>query len=205
MKRGLAFVCALVMLFSLAACGGKTQDTSGGSDGSGGSGEAALDLRTLSLEEITEKAKEEGRVESVGMPDSWAHWDYSWASILEKYGITHADVDMSSGEEVALFAAEKDDPTKDVGDVGHAFTITAKEEDVLQPYKASCCDSIPDWAKDPEGYWTLTYTGTTAFIINDAATGGVVPKSWKELMDSDIVVNMGNVIGGASSQANILA
>ncbi len=205
MKRGLAFVCALVMLFSLAACGGKTQDASGGSDGSGGSGEAALDLRTLSLEEITEKAKEEGRVESVGMPDSWAHWDYSWASILEKYGITHADVDMSSGEEVALFAAEKDDPTKDVGDVGHAFTITAKEENVLQPYKASCWDSIPDWAKDPEGYWTLTYTGTTAFIINDAATGGVVPKSWKELMDSDIVVNMGNVIGGASSQANILA
>ena len=46
---------------------------------------------------------------------------------LEKYGITHADVDMSSGEEVALFAAEKDDPTKDVGVRGHAFTITAKE------------------------------------------------------------------------------
>ncbi|MGJ4850987.1 extracellular solute-binding protein [Bacillota bacterium Meth-B3] len=167
--------------------------------------EEAVDLRTLTLDEIIAAAKAQGEVQSVGMPNEWTHWDYSWEGIKETYGLDHGDVDMSSGEEIAIFVAEKDDPTKDIGDVGFAFTETAMAEDCLQPYKVSCWDSIPDWAKDPEGNWTVTYTGTTCFIINDAQYDGEIPTTWAELKDSDLVVAMGNVIGGASSQANILA
>lgn len=32
------------------------------------------DLNSMTLDDITAKAKEEGDVESVGMPDSWANW-----------------------------------------------------------------------------------------------------------------------------------
>lgn len=191
MKKLLATVLALAMVLSLGAAAFASEEE--------------LDLRTLSVEEIEECAKEEGRVDSVGMPDDWAHWDMSWESINEQYGVDHDDVDMSSGEEIALFVAEKDDPTKDIGDVGYAFTSSAMEEDCLQPYKVSCWDSIPDWAKDPDGYWTVSYTGTTCFIFNDAAIDGDLPTTWQELMDSDIVVNVGSVLTGASSQANILA
>lgn len=193
LKRVVTGALAGAMLFSLIGCGG-TKEV-----------EAAVDLRTLSLEEITKRAKEEGRIESVAMPDDWTHWDYSWAAIKELYGIEHADVDMSSGEEIAIFAAEKDDPTKDLGDVGYGFVTTAMEEDVLQPYKVSCWDKIPDWAKDPEGYWSVSYSGSSCFMFNEELTGGVTPTSWKELMDSDIVVNMGNVVAGASSQVNVVA
>lgn len=191
-RRTVSLVLACLIVLAFSGCGGKETTE-------------AVDLRTLTLDEIIEKAKEEGRVDSVAMPDNWTHWDYSWAQILEDYGIEHSDVDMSSGEEIALFAAEKDDPTKDIGDVGYGFTSTAMEEGVLQPYKVSCWDELPDWAKDPDGYWTVSYTGNTCFIINDALTGGVVPTSWQELKDSDIVVNMGNVVAGASSQVNVIA
>ena len=94
---------------------------------------------------------------------------------------------------------------KDIGDVGYSFTTTALEEDCLQPYTVSSWDSIPDWAKDPDGFWACSYTGNTCLIYNTALTNGQAPTTWKELMESDIVVNMGNVVGGASSQANIIA
>lgn len=36
------------------------------------------DLNSLSVEEIIEKAKEDGKIESVGMPDTWANWIETW-------------------------------------------------------------------------------------------------------------------------------
>ena len=41
-------------------------------------------------------------------------------------GITHADVDMTSAEEMASFDEEKDDPTKDVGDIGLSMSPEAE-------------------------------------------------------------------------------
>ena len=64
----------------------------------------AADLNSYTLDEIIEKAKEEGHVESVGMPDSWANWGDSWKGLTETYGIAHTDDDMSSAEELNMFA-----------------------------------------------------------------------------------------------------
>ena len=55
-----------------------------------------VDLNSLTVAELQKKAQEEGRVESVGMPDSWANWVGTWTDLKDKYGIEHADVDMSS-------------------------------------------------------------------------------------------------------------
>lgn len=51
----------------------------------------SVDLNSMTLDDITAKAKEEGDVESVGMPDSWANWGLTWQDLNDKYGITHAD------------------------------------------------------------------------------------------------------------------
>ena len=125
----------------LSACGSKPASES-------------VDLTSVSLDTIEEKAKEEGTISSVGMPDDWANWKSSWESISNTYGLEHDDTDMSSAEELSMFDSEKDSPTKDIGDVGQAFGPTAIDMDVVQPYKASTWDSIPDWAKDPDGNWT---------------------------------------------------
>jgi putative spermidine/putrescine transport system substrate-binding protein len=210
MFAAISLMLAVVLVLSACSAAGKTPAgsttaTASAASSSQSSDGSALDLTKLSLDEITAGAKKEGDIESAGMPDYWANWAASWTGITDKYGITHADVDMGSAEELALFESEKDDPTKDIGDVGIMFAVTGKDQGLLQPYKVSNWDAIPDWAKDADGYWTASYTGTTCFIINDSQTNGVVPTTWKDLMDSDIVVCPGDVVGGASAQLNVVA
>jgi putative spermidine/putrescine transport system substrate-binding protein len=72
---------------------------------------AADDLKTLEA-----AAKAEGAVNSVGMPDNWANWKGTWDDLAANYGLKHIDTDMSSAQEIAKFAAEKDNATADIGD-----------------------------------------------------------------------------------------
>lgn len=165
---------------------------------------ASLDLREISLETIKEEAKKEGTIASVGMPADWANWKSSWQAITDTYGLVHEDTDMSSAEELSMFETEKDAATKDIGDVGQAFGKTAIEMDVVQPYKASTWDSIPDWAKDPDGNWTITYVGTMSCMVNQDKVNTTID-SWNALADSTAKVTIGDVVRGASSQMAVLS
>lgn len=159
----------------------------------------SVDLTSVSLDTIKEKAKEEGTISSVGMPDDWANWKGSWENITSTYGLEHDDTDMTSSEELSIFESEKDSPTKDIGDVGQAFGPTAVDMDVVQPYKASTWDSIPDWAKDPDGKWTISYLGTMSALVNTNNVSDPIT-SWEDLKNSDAKVTLGDVLRGASSQ-----
>ena len=64
---------------------------------------ADVDLNSMKIEQIIEKAKEDGEINSVGMPDTWANWVETWDEIEAEYGIRHSDTDMSSAEELAIF------------------------------------------------------------------------------------------------------
>lgn len=148
-------------------------------------------------------AKKEGRVDSVGMPDSWANWVQTWGDLKTKYGIEHADADMSSGEEIAKMKAEGSNASADIGDVGIAFGGPAVKAGITQPYKTSYWDDVPDWAKDKDGNWMLAYTGTIAFIIDkNQVKPEDYPHSWKELAEKGgYKVTMGDV--GNAAQANM--
>ena len=91
-KKAVAVLCGTMMAasLSLTACGGASTAES-------------VDLREVPLDTILEKAKAEGQINSVGMPDDWANWRGSWAAVSEKYGLTHEDTDMSSAEELSTF------------------------------------------------------------------------------------------------------
>ncbi len=164
----------------------------------------AVDLRTLSLDEIEAKAKEEGKISSVGMPEGWANWETSWKTFTETYGLEHDDTDLSSAEELSMFETEKDSPTKDIGDVGQAFGQTAIDMDVVQPYKVSTWDSIPDWAKDPDGNCTLSYVGTMSSMVNQDKVPETID-SWEALKNSSAKVTLGDVVRGAASQMAVLS
>lgn len=164
----------------------------------------SVDLTSVSLDTIEEKAKEEGTISSVGMPDDWANWKGSWESISNTYGLAHDDTDMSSAEELSMFDSEKDSPTKDIGDVGQAFGPTAIDMDVVQPYKASTWDSIPDWAKDPDGNWTISYLGTMGALVNTNNVSETID-SWEALKNSNAKITLGDVLRGASSQMAVLS
>ncbi|MGL4523703.1 MAG: ABC transporter substrate-binding protein [Bacilli bacterium] len=158
----------------------------------------------LTLEEITAKAKEEGEVVSVGMPDTWANWKDTWSELTSEYGLKHSDTDMSSAEEIAKFDAEKKNPTADIGDVGIAFGTIAEEKGVTLPYKTSYWDDIPEWAKDDNGDWILGYTGTIA-IITDKSKVKNPPKTWADLKAGKYKVSIGDVTTAAQSQAVVLS
>ena len=89
--------------------------------GSSSEPKETVDLNSMTLEEIEAQAKEEGRLESAAMPDTWANWGETWDEYTELYGIKHVDTDMSSAEEISLFKTEAENATKDIGDVGQAF------------------------------------------------------------------------------------
>lgn len=126
---------ALGMSMLFTACGGSTGSTSStsaaassasatesaasetaasesaaASASTSGSSQAASDtssdLNSKSLDDIIAAAKEEGDVESVGMPDNWADWASLWQNLKDNYGITHTDADMSSAEELQMFQTE---------------------------------------------------------------------------------------------------
>ncbi|MBD8754549.1 MULTISPECIES: ABC transporter substrate-binding protein [Pseudomonas] len=162
---------------------------------------ADTDLQTLEA-----AAKTEGTVNSVGMPDAWANWKGTWEDLANKYGLKHMDTDMSSAQEVAKFAAEKDNASADIGDVGAAFGPIATKQGVTQPYKPSTWAQIPDWAKDADGHWMLAYTGTIAFIINKQLVKAEdAPKSWADLKNGKYKVAIGDVSTAAQAANGVLA
>lgn len=188
-----AVLTATIFAACLAGCGstGSTQTES-------------VDLNSMSLEEITAKAKEEGEVNSVGMPDDWANWDDTWSGIYDTYGLKHTDVDLSSAEELAMFEAEKNNATKDIGDVGETYGAVAEEKGLTLKYKTSYWDEIPDWAKDDDGDWVVAYYGTMALMTNKRLVPDA-PTSFQDLLDGDYVVSIGDVAKSTRAQYAVLA
>ncbi len=172
-------------------------------DGSAATAEA-VDYNSMSLDDLIAQAKEEGTVNSVGMPDTWANWVQTWEDLNTEYGLEHADQDMSSAEEIAMFKEEGADGTKDIGDVGQQWGPTAEEEGVTLKYKTSYWDEIPDWAKDDDGDWVVGYYGTMSIISNDDQVPNA-PTTIEELLDGDYKVSIGDITAAAAAQHAVLA
>jgi len=158
----------------------------------------------MDLTALEQAARAEGAVNSVGMPDSWANWKDTWIDLEKLYGLKHMDTDMSSAQEIAKFAAEKDNASADIGDVGAAFGPIAVQQGVTQTYKPSTWDQIPSWAKDADGHWMLAYTGSIAFIVNKQLVKDV-PKSWADLKTGTYRVAIGDVSAAAQAVNGVLA
>ena len=156
------------------------------------------------MQALEQAARAEGAVNSVGMPDSWANWKDTWIDLEKLYGLKHLDTDMSSAQEIAKFAAEKDNATADIGDVGAAFGPIAVQQGVTQPYKPSTWEQIPSWAKDTDGHWMLAYTGSIAFIVNKQLVKEA-PKSWADLKTGTYKVAIGDVSAAAQAVNGVLA
>lgn len=161
-------------------------------------------MNKLTLDQIVAEAKKEGRVDSVGMPDSWANWVETWTELKDVYGLEHTDTDMSSAEELAVFESEKSNATKDIGDVGQSFCPVAVEKGLTLPYKTSYWADIPDWAKDEEGHWIIGYYGTIAIISNSDLVS-VAPKSFADILAGDYKVSVGDVTKASQAQNAVLA
>lgn len=140
-------------------------------------------------EELIAAAKAEGQLTTIALPHDWCGYGEIIQSFKDKYGIqvNELNPDAGSGDEIEAIKANKDNKgpqAPDVIDVGFTFGTTAKADGLLQPYKVSTWDSIPDDAKDAEGYWYGDYYGVLAFEVNkDIITDA--PQDWSDLLKSE--------------------
>lgn len=192
----ISLIITAFLMATLTGCEKKQKDTDNKGDGEKQTQEGPT----------KENVAKEGKLVTYGMPDEWANYGEIFQKVCDEYGITHQDTDMTSAEELAKFKAEQNNPVADLGDVGITFGNVAKSEGVVQPYKNKYWDEVPEWAKDPEGYWTGAYTGSIAFLVNKKLVKEV-PKSWADLLNPDYknAIVTGDMLKAAQSQNALLA
>ncbi|MGX7874858.1 ABC transporter substrate-binding protein [Mesorhizobium sp. ORM6] len=140
-----------------------------------------------SLDDLVKAAKAEGQLTTIALPHDWCGYGDVIAGFKAKYpGITINELnpDAGSGDEVEAIKANKDNKgpqAPDVIDVGLSFGPSAKKDGLIQAYKVSTWDSIPDSAKDAEGFWTGDYYGVLSFQVNKDLVKES-PKDWADLL-----------------------
>lgn len=189
MKKITRFLMAMIMIFSLSACGNADKKTE----------EVNEDQKTeTKVEEKkddkeSEDKKEAGEAE-IDLPDfegrnlNVVATSDSYVPLFDKFSeLTGAKVEflsMSSGEVITRTKAEGK-PMADLWFGGglDAF-MAAKEDGLLDSYKSEMTDKVPERFRDEEGYYTSKGLTVVGFIVNDQILeekGLEAPKTWKDL------------------------
>lgn len=189
---------AVATTLSLAACG------------NGGGDEASTANVGQNPDEIAQLAKEEGEVRLIAYPESWANYAGHFQEFSNKYDVKVAvdSPDASSAEELqAVQNLKGQDSQPDVLDIGYSFTNPAIDQGLVEPFKPSTFDEIPDQFKDPDGKWVSAYYGVIEFGVNTKKVQDV-PKTFKDLLDPKYkgqIALSGDPRQGASSIAGVFA
>jgi putative spermidine/putrescine transport system substrate-binding protein len=154
---------------------------------SSGTGASAPAASADAMADLVTAAKAEGTLTTIALPHSWCNYGEVIEGFKAKYGleVNELNPDAGSGDEIEAIKANKDNKgpqAPDVIDVGLSFGPSAKTDGLIQPYKVSTWDTIPDEAKDAEGYWYGDYYGVLAFEVNKAIVTNV-PQDWADLLD----------------------
>src|SRR5688572_18426600 len=190
------FPAALIVTMVLAACGGSTPaaTTAPVETEEPAMTEAPTEVATEApaedpLADLIAAAQEEGQLTTIALPHDWCNYGANITGFSEKYGIeiNELDPNAGSGDELEAIRANKDNmgpQAPDVIDVGFAFGPQAQEEGLIQPYKVSTWDTIPDDVKDAEGYWYGDYYGVLGFQVNTDVVENV-PQDWADLLNEE--------------------
>ena len=173
---------------ALAACGAApaTTDSGGAAASAAAGGSSAANAADGALEQLIAAAKQEGELTTIALPHDWLNYGEMIEGFRQKYGlkINELDPNAGSGDEIAAIKANKDNKgpqAPDVIDVGFSFGPQAKQEGLVQPYKVSTWDTIPNDVKDPDGYWYGDYYGVLSFLVNKSQVQNV-PRDWADLL-----------------------
>jgi putative spermidine/putrescine transport system substrate-binding protein len=143
-----------------------------------------------SMDELIAAAKAEGQLTTIALPHDWCGYGAVIDAFKAKYpGITINELnpDGSSSDEIEAIKANKDNKgpqAPDVIDVGLSYGPQARADGLIQPYKVATWDSIPDGAKDADGYWYGDYYGVLSFMVNKDLVKES-PADWADLLKPD--------------------
>ena len=139
-----------------------------------------------SMAQLVAAAKQEGQLTVIALPHDWCGYGGVINGFKAKYGlrVNELNPDAGSGDEIEAIKANKGNmgpQAPDVIDVGLSFGPSAKKDGLLQPYKVSTWNTIPNSAKDAEGYWYGDYYGVLAFQVNTDIVK-TLPRDWPDLL-----------------------
>lgn len=119
-------------------------------------------------------------------PPQWADWASMLEAIDEKLDIQMPHDNKNSGQTISQLIAERTSPVADVAYYGVTTGIKAGEDGLVEPYKPTGFDDIPDGLKDADGNWFAIHYGTIGFFVNvDALAGAPVPQCFADLTKSE--------------------
>ena len=188
MKKYLALLLALVMVFALAACGGTTETPAPATEAPAAEPETPAEepAEADPMADLIAAAQAEGELTVYGSCEE----EYLAAAcehFQELYGIKVNYQRLSTGEVQAKIEEEKGNPSADAwfGGTTDPYNVLAKE-DLLEPYDAmNASHLISDMYKDAEGKWYGIYKGILGFMVNtDELTrlGLEAPADWQDLL-----------------------
>lgn len=195
MKKYLAMLLAVVMVLSLAACGGKTEaPATTAAPAAPDAPEATEAPKSESkypsyfdgMEDLIAAAQAEGELTVYGSCEE----EYLAAAcqhFQEVFGIKVNYQRLSTGEVQAKIEEEKGNPSADVwfGGTTDPYNVVAKEG-LLEPYAAqNASHLLSDMYKDPDGNWYGIYKGILGFMVNtDELTRMKLeaPADWQDLL-----------------------
>ena len=191
MKKILAVLMAVLMVASLAACGGNTSApaTEPAPAPAAANTTAPAAETTAPEQSLIDAAKAEGELVVYGSCEE----DYlaaACAHFEELYGIKVQYQRLSTGEVQAKIEEENGNPSADVwfGGTTDPYNVVAAEG-LLEAYEAeNASHLLGSQYRDPDGYWYGIYKGILGFMVNtDELTrlGLEAPADWTDLLKDE--------------------
>ena len=188
MKKILAVLMAVLMVASLAACGGNTSApaTQPAPAPAAANTTAPAAETTAPEQSLIDAAKAEGELVVYGSCEE----DYlaaACAHFEELYGIKVQYQRLSTGEVQAKIEEENGNPSADVwfGGTTDPYNVVAAEG-LLEAYEAeNASHLLGSQYRDPDGYWYGIYKGILGFMVNKdelARMNLEAPADWQDLL-----------------------
>ena len=187
MKKILAVLMAVLMVASLAACGGKTSAPATEAAPAPAADNTTAAAETTAPEQsLIDAAKAEGELVVYGSCEE----DYlaaACAHFEELYGIKVQYQRLSTGEVQAKIEEENGNPSADVwfGGTTDPYNVVAAEG-LLEAYEAeNASHLLGSQYRDPDGYWYGIYKGILGFMVNKdelARMNLEAPADWRDLL-----------------------
>ena len=188
MKKILAVLMAVLMVASLAACGGNTSApaTEPAPAPAAANTTAPVAETTAPEQSLIDAAKAEGELVVYGSCEE----DYlaaACAHFEELYGIKVQYQRLSTGEVQAKIEEENGNPSADVwfGGTTDPYNVVAAEG-LLEAYEAeNASHLLGSQYRDPDGYWYGIYKGILGFMVNKDELERMnleAPADWQDLL-----------------------
>ena len=188
MKKILAVLMAVLMVASLAACGGNTSApaTEPAPAPAAADTTAPAAETTAPEQSLIDAAKAEGELVVYGSCEE----DYLAAACThfeELYGIKVQYQRLSTGEVQAKIEEENGNPSADVwfGGTTDPYNVVAAEG-LLEAYEAeNASHLLGSQYRDPDGYWYGIYKGILGFMVNKDELERMnleAPADWQDLL-----------------------